>query len=67
LLARTIQDAVKQQRLYSEWFHSDQGSQYTAESITGLLLSNGVGISMSPKSSPWSNAMQESFYGRFKI
>jgi hypothetical protein len=22
---------------------------------------------MSPKSSPWRNAMQESFYGRFKI
>jgi transposase InsO family protein len=67
LIARTIQDAVKQQRRYPEWFHSDQGSQYTAEGITELLLSNGVRISMSPKSSPWRNAMQESFYGRFKI
>ena len=66
LIARTIQDAVKQQRRYPEWFHSDQGSQYTAEGITELLLSNGVRISMSPKSSPWRNAMQESFYGRFK-
>jgi len=67
LVARTIQYAVKQQRRYPEWFHSDQGSQYTAEGITELLLSNSVRISMSPKSSPWRNAMQESFYGRFKI
>lgn len=67
LVERTIQEAAKNQRRYPEWFHSDQGSQYTAEGITELLLSKGVRISMSPKSSPWRNAMQESFYGRFKI
>jgi transposase InsO family protein len=67
LVARTIQDSVKQQRRYPEWFHSDQGSQYSAEGIPELLLSNGVCISMSSKSSPWRNAMQGSLFGRFKI
>jgi transposase InsO family protein len=64
LIERTIQEAAKKQRRYPEWFHSDQGSQYTAEGITELLLSKGVRISMSPKSSPWRNAMQESFYAK---
>lgn len=67
LILRTILQAAKRERRFPEWFHSDQGSEYSADEITSLLLQQKVKISMSPKSSPWRNPMQESFYGRFKI
>lgn len=49
------------------WFHSDQGSEYTSADVEQLLMQQGIGISHSPKSSPWRNGSQESFFGRFKI
>lgn len=67
LVKRSILYAAKRAGRYPDWFHSDQGSEYSAEEIISLLDQNQVSISMSPKSSPWRNGMQESFYGRFKI
>lgn len=67
LILRTIQEAVQREGQLPEWFHSDQGSEYTSDAVTKLLIKCNVKISMSPKSSPWRNAMQESFYGRFKV
>jgi hypothetical protein len=32
-----------------------------------MLTCLGVAISMNPKSSPWRNGSQESFFGRFKV
>lgn len=49
------------------WFHSDQGSEYTSNETLCLLKSRKIQISMSPKSSPWRNGAQESFFGRFKV
>lgn len=49
------------------WFHSDQGSEYASETVCGWLQNLGVTISMNPKSSPWCNGSQESFFGRFKV
>jgi putative transposase len=49
-----------------EWFHSDQGSEYMSENVARWLACKGVNISTSPKSSPWRNGSQESFFGRFK-
>jgi putative transposase len=48
-------------------FHSDQGSEYKCHTLNKLLQSNGIRQSMSAKSSPWQNGMQESFYGKFKL
>lgn len=49
------------------WFHSDQGSEYLAQEVCEWLEALSVAISMSPKSSPWRNGSQESFFGRFKV
>ena len=50
-----------------EWFHSDQGNEYDSYEIASWFQAQGVKISMSPKSSPWRNGSQESFFGRFKV
>lgn len=62
-IKRAIQKAGKP----PDYFHSDQGSEYASQEISKWLQSQGVSISMSPKSSPWRNGSQESFYGRFKV
>ena len=49
-----------------DWFHSDQGSEYMSDDVALWLARKGVNISTSPKSSPWRNGSQESFFGRFK-
>jgi len=63
----SIRRAVKKGGRFPAWFHSDQGSEYASETVQRWLQSNGTDISMSPKSSPWWNGSQESFFGRFKV
>lgn len=48
-------------------FHSDNGTEYTAESFMSLLLNLSIRISRSHPGCPWENGYQESFYGKFKI
>lgn len=62
-----IERAIQKAAGLPDFFHSDQGSEYTSEIIAKWLEVQGVSISMSPKSSPWRNGSQESFYGRFKV
>jgi len=67
LIEKALQMALSSSGAVPDWFHSDQGSEYTSEEFLALLDSNGVRISMSPKASPWRNGSQESFFDRFKI
>lgn len=62
-----IERAIKKAGQLPTWFHSDQGSEYASDLISSWLTSLGVSISMNPKSSPWCNGSQESFFGRFKV
>lgn len=62
-----IERAIEKAGGCPDFFHSDQGSEYNSEIIADWLKAQGVSISMSPKSSPWRNGSQESFYGRFKV
>ena len=62
-----IKRAVERTAMVPEWFHSDQGSEYASNKVQSFLESRGVTISMNPKSSPWCNGSQESFFGRFKV
>ena len=62
-----IQRAIKAAGTTPTWFHSDQGSEYNSDEVSYWLERQGVSISMSPKSSPWRNGSQESFFGRFKV
>lgn len=62
-----IKRAVERTATVPECFHSDQGSEYASNRVQSFLESRGVTISMNPKSSPWCNGSQESFFGRFKV
>ena len=64
---RAIERAFARSGIFPQWFHSDQGSEYVAATVCAWLESQGVSVSMSPKASPWHNASQESFFGRFKV
>jgi transposase InsO family protein len=57
--------AIRNQNALPVYFHSDQGSEYRC--LAALLIENNVQVSMSPKSSPFYNGTQESFFGRFKV
>jgi len=48
------------------YFHSDQGSEFMAQTVTQYLEQQDVKVSVSDKGSPWQNGYKESFYGRFK-
>ncbi len=67
LVIATMSDALKNTKVTPVWFHSDLGSEYTCLEFEQLLETENIKISTSPKASPWRNASQESFFGRFKI
>ena len=64
LALSAIEEALEAQQ--PQIFHSDQGSEFMATSVTGFLEKQGVKISVSAKASPWENGYKESFFGRFK-
>lgn len=66
LVIDTVIDAMSKYEEKPEYFHSDQGSEYTSNEFKSLLSEKNIGISNSPKASPWRNARNESFFGRFK-
>ncbi len=66
LIENALNDALSK-RKKPKILHSDQGSEYKSEDFTKVLKSNKIKQSMSKKSSPWENGMQESFYGKFKL
>jgi transposase InsO family protein len=66
LIENALIDALSK-RKKPKILHSDQGSEYKSEDFTKILKSNKIKQSMSKKSSPWENGMQESFYGKFKL
>lgn len=67
LVRAAIFDAKQKRDCWPHYFHSDQGSEYRAESHADYLEKEGVIVSMSHKSSPWENGYQESFYSQFKL
>jgi len=46
--------------------HSDRGVQYASQEYRAMLTENGITQSMSRKGNCYDNAVQESFYGKFK-
>lgn len=65
LALAAIRQAVDKQKI-PEFFHTDQGSEFMAQTVTSFLENNGVKVSVSDKGSPWQNGYKESFFGRFK-
>lgn len=66
LTLSAIKEAVYSGQKLPQIFHSDQGSEFMAGTVTQFLEKNGVKISVSDKGSPWQNGYKESFFGRFK-
>lgn len=62
-----IKRAIERTKTLPQWFHSDQGSEYASSLVRSFFEERRVAISMNPKSSPWCNGSQESFFGRFKV
>ena len=67
LVLEAFRDAVRNAGRAPMYAHSDQGSEYNSASYLNELKLLGVAPSMAPKSSPWRNGHQESFFGRFKV
>lgn len=67
LIIDAFTDAVRRTQKSPQYFHSDQGSEYTSGTYGLLLNSHGTIPSHSTKSSPWQNGYQESFYSNFKL
>ena len=62
-----IRRAIERTGVVPQWFHSDQGSEYASSIVRNFLIARGISISMNPKSAPWCNGSQESYFGRFKV
>lgn len=67
LVGRALKMALLGADRMPSWYHSDQGSEYDSDEFQRELRARSIGISMSPKASPWRNGKQESFFGRFKV
>ena len=65
LVLTVVKKAIAQNN-HPEFFHTDQGSEFMAQNVTGYLQSHNVKVSVSDKGSPWQNGFKESFFGRFK-
>lgn len=48
-------------------FHSDNGSEYDAQTFISILTDLGILVSRSHPGCPWENGYQESFYDKFKL
>lgn len=67
LVLEAIKHALERTKTVPVWLHSDQGSEYDAKDYETFVVTKGIIISMSHKSSPWENAFQESFYSQYKV
>lgn len=66
LVGKTLHQAITNTGMVPEIFHTDQGTEFLARSVTGYLEGQGIRISVSDKASPWQNGYKESFFGKFK-
>lgn len=67
LITDAFTDAARRTTATPQYFHSDQGSEYTSGNYAALLHNHNTIPSHSKKSSPWQNGCQESFYSNFKL
>ena len=66
LILDLLKQALITTKTTPQIFHTDQGSEYLAESVISLLINHRIKVSVSETASPWQNGYQESFFGRLK-
>lgn len=67
LVLDVLEDALNKRSTHPYIFHSDQGSEYTSHTCIEWIVKHKILPSHSPKSKPWKNGHQESFYDKFKL
>lgn len=67
LIKQALLDAIKRRNTTPQYFHSDQGSEYTSALFLTILACYDIKPSHSHKGCPWQNGYQESFYSNFKL
>lgn len=67
LITDVLAEAKRKRRRLPAIFHSDQGSEYTAQQCLVWLTREKILPSWSPKGKPWTNGAQESFFRTFKL
>lgn len=68
LARQALTNAIKQQQpdTHALLFHSDQGTQYAANSFRSYLMLHGITQSMSRRGNCWDNAVMERFFRSLK-
>lgn len=68
LVEKALRQALKVEHAsHVEWFHSDQGAEYTAHAYREMLDRAGIGRSVSRVGNCYDNAHMESFFHSLKI
>ena len=67
LVINALNNALLKTKTTPKILHSDQWSEYRSYEYFDMLKMYHITASMSKKSSPWENGMQESFYGKLKF
>lgn len=67
LVIDVLEDALNKRKVPPSIFHSDQGSEYTANKCIQWIVDHKILPSHSPKAKPWNNGHQESFFDKFKL
>lgn len=67
LVLDVLEEALRKRETHPYIFHSDQGSEYTSNNCIQWIIDHKILPSHSPKSKPWKNGHQESFYDKFKL
>jgi putative transposase len=67
LVVDVLEEALRKRKRHPYIFHSDQGSEYTSNACIQWIIDHKILPSHSPKSKPWKNGHQESFYDKFKL
>lgn len=67
LVLDVLEEALRKRESNPHIFHSDQGSEHTANACIQWIVDHKILPSHSPKAKPWKNGHQESFYDKFKL
>ena len=67
LILDVLKEATRYRDRTPALFHSDQGSEYTAERVIQWLTDHHIVPSHAPVGKPWHNGRQESFFSTFKL
>ena len=62
----TFLSAILQQRSAPVFLRSDNGSEFTADSVQTWLAQNKLGPAFIPPGQPWKNSFIESFHDKFR-